>query len=298
MKGKSLLIRMRRNGFFNWIPDELYLKWRYRRLFKRKLDLENPITFNEKMQWLKLYDRNPLYTQLVDKYEVKKYISEKVGKEYTLKTLGLWDSFEEIDFSKLPEQFVLKCTHDSGTVIICKDRKTFNVEEAKKKIEYSLKRNFFWEAREWPYKNVKPRIIAEEYLAGPDNTEVRDYKFLCLNGEAKFLLISSKDKKSGDRRVDLFDLEENVIKIDRSLTDYSDLPSFPIHFDKMKELSSYIAKDFPTIRVDFYESKVRIYIGELTFYNCGGFACTMDYEWDKILGEMLTIDPKTKKGAT
>ena len=167
------------------IPDEIYLKWIYRARMDKNLDMENPITFNEKLQWLKLYDRNPLYTQLVDKYEVRKYISNIIGERYLIPLLGVYEKFSDIDFDKLPRQFVLKCTHDSGGLVVCKDKNALDMESAERKINRSLKRNYYYLQREWPYKNVKPRIICEKYMLDESNEELKDYKFLCFNGKVQ-----------------------------------------------------------------------------------------------------------------
>ena len=175
-------------GLTKWMSDERYLKWVYKLSFDKKLDLEDPQTFNEKLQWLKINDRRPLYVQLVDKYKVKKYVAEVLGEEYIIPTLGVWDRFEDIDFDKLPDQFVLKCTHDSGGLAICRDKSTFDKKAAEKKIKRSLKSNFFWRGREWPYKNVKPRIIAEQYMYDGSG-DLADYKIHNFNGETKFILV-------------------------------------------------------------------------------------------------------------
>lgn len=175
----------------NLLPDSFFLKREFRLRMGYPLNLQQPKTFNEKLQWLKLYDRNPLYTTLVDKYAVKKWVSDKIGEEYVIPTIGVWDKFDDIDFDKLPKQFVLKCTHDSGGLAICRDYSSFDIEAARKKINESLKRNFYYQSREWPYKNVRPRIIAEKYMEDSLDAELRDYKFYVFNGEPKFLLLAT-----------------------------------------------------------------------------------------------------------
>ena len=173
----------------NRLPDKYILKREYRLRMGIPLNLQNPQIFNEKLQWLKLYDRNPLYTTLVDKYAVKKWVSEKIGEQYVIPTLGIWEKFEDIDFDKLPNKFVLKCTHDSGGLVICKDKTKFDIESAKNKLNKSLKQNYYYSLREWPYKNVSPRIIAEKYMEDSRDAELRDYKFYTFNGEPKFIQI-------------------------------------------------------------------------------------------------------------
>ena len=167
------------------IPDKLFLKLRYFKSCHKFPNLKEPKTYNEKIQWLKLHDKNPLYTTLVDKYEVKKYIADKIGEEYIIPTLEVWDSFDDIDFDSLPNQFVLKCTHDSGGLVICNDKNKLDIAQARKTITSSLKNNYYWSGREWPYKDVKPRIIAEKYMEDSQTEELRDYKFFCFNGRVQ-----------------------------------------------------------------------------------------------------------------
>ena len=166
-----LFILLGHRGWFHWMDDETYLKIAYRVKMGKKLNLDPPVTFNEKLQWLKLHNQNPEYSKMVDKYEAKNWITEKIGDEFIIPTLGVWDTFDEIDFDKLPNQFVLKCTHDSGGLVICKDKRTLDKAKAKKKIEASLKRNYFLVGREYPYKAVKPRIIAEKYMVDSNPKE-------------------------------------------------------------------------------------------------------------------------------
>ena len=172
-------------GLYNNVSDDEYLKKLYKFRMGKELDLNNPKTFNEKLQWLKIHNRNPLYTTMVDKYAVKKYIADKIGEKYLIPTLGVWDNVEEIDFDKLPKQFVLKCTHDSGGIVICKDKSVLDYDKAKKKLKKSLESHFFLKWREWPYKDVKPRIIAEKFMEDDNANELVDYKVLCFNGEPK-----------------------------------------------------------------------------------------------------------------
>ena len=172
-------------GKYNSMSDEEYIKKMFKAKLGYELNLENPKTFNEKLQWLKINDRNDMYTTLVDKYAVKKYVSDILGEEYIIPTLGVWDRFEDIEFDNLPEQFVLKCTHDSGGLVICKNKKELNHAKAKKIIDSSLKTNFYWHGREWPYRDVKPRLIAESYMEDEKTSELRDYKFFCFSGTVK-----------------------------------------------------------------------------------------------------------------
>lgn len=296
MKRESWIVWARRRGFFNWIPDKTFLELKYRRLLKKKLDLEHPVTFNEKLQWLKLYDRDPLYMTLVDKYEVKKYVADIIGEEYIIKTLGVWDSFDGIDFDKLPNQFVLKGTHDCGSVIICEDKESFDRGKAKKELEASLKRNYFWEAREWPYKDLKPRIIAEEFIIDPTKRSINDFKFLCFHGKPEVLMITTKDESDDaiavTTRFDYFDMDGQFLDYNESIHDFSSIPELPKHFGKMKQLAEELARGFSFIRVDFYETGDRIYFGEYTLYHSAGFALHLSPEGDKSMGDMLKLDRK------
>ena len=182
--------------FFNWVPDKYFIKIQYRIARKKKLDFNNVQTLNEKLQWLKLYNRNPEFTKMVDKIAVKEYVSNMIGEQYIIPTLGVWENFEDIPFEELPDQFVLKCNHDSGGLVVCKDKSKLNIKEARKKINKSLKRNFYNGTREWPYKNVKPLIFCEKYMVDESGYELKDYKFYCFDGKVKFLMVSSDRQSS------------------------------------------------------------------------------------------------------
>lgn len=278
------------------IPDSLYLKYYYWRKSKKKLNLREPKTFNEKLQWLKLYNRKPEYTNMVDKYVVREYIKEKIGEEYLIPLLGVYDKFEDIEFNKLPKQFVIKCNHDSGGLVICKDKNNFNIMCAKTKINECLKRNYYYAGREWPYKNVKPRIIVEEYMEDEKSVDLRDYKFFCFNGEPKYLYVSEGLVDHSTAKISFYDMNYNEAEFGR--TDYekfSKKPEKPINFEKMKELTKILSKDIPFIRVDFYEINKKIYFGELTFYPTSGMMPFDPPEYDKILGDMLILPEKRRK---
>lgn len=275
------------------ISDKVFLKIMYKRRMKNKLNLKNPRTFNEKLQWLKLYDRNPEYTKMVDKYEVKQYISDKIGKEYIIPTIGVYDKFEDINFSELPEKFVMKCTHDSGSTIVCRDKKVFDIENAKKKTEKWLKQNFFYLAREWPYKNVKRRIVIEEYMEDNKKKELVDYKFYCFNGIPQYLYVSEGLENHATAKIDFFDMDYNYAPFGR--TDYKrfpEKPQKPTNFIKMKELSKILSENIPFVRVDFYEINNQIYFGELTFSPCGGYMPFDPKEYDKKLGDWIDLPKK------
>ena len=272
------------------LPDELYLKLIYRIRMGKKLNLKAPKTFNEKLQWLKLHDRNPLYTTLVDKYEVKSYIAERIGEEYVIPTLGVWDKFDDIDFNKLPDQFVLKCTHDSGGLIICKDKKRLDIEKAKAKIMRCLDTNYYWHGREWPYKFVKPRILAEQYMEDLGTHELRDYKFFAFDGTVRALFVASeRQDKQVETKFDFFDADFNHLDITNGHPNSEFTIEKPSSFDKMKELASTLSKGFPQLRVDFYDVNGHIYFGELTFSHWSGLTPFSPDKWDEIFGSWIDL---------
>lgn len=276
-----------RMGLYNKMNDEKYLKKKYKLIFHKELDLENPKTFNEKLQWLKLHDRKPQYSMMVDKYEAKKYVASIIGEEHIIPTLGVWERFEDIDFSKLPDQFVMKTTHDSGSIVICKDKSSFNIKEAKKKINKSLRRNYYLEHREWPYKNVKPRIIAETYMA--DVTGIlSDYKFFCFNGIPKIMYIS-KDN-SDNPGTDFFDMDFNHLNLKMRDNNSNILPDKPLSFLEMKKYAELLSKGIPHLRVDFYLINNSVYFGELTFYHMAGFQKVTPESWNEKLGDWINLD--------
>lgn len=274
----------------------MFLKIAYRIKMRRKLNLVNPVTYNEKLQWLKLYDRKEVYTKLVDKYEVKKIVASIIGDEYIIPTLGIWHHFDEIDFESLPDQFVLKCTHDSGGVVVCKNKKSLDKKKAKSIIEDSLKRNFFQVGREWPYKNVLPRIIAEEYKEDPDTKELRDYKFFCFDGNVKSLFIASdRFSESEETKFDFFDANFTHLPFTNGHPNASVPPKKPNQFDLMKELAAKLSLGIPQVRVDFYEVGDKVFFGEMTFFHWSGMKAFIPEEWDYKFGEYIKL-PNIRNG--
>lgn len=274
-----------------FIPDKAYIQIYYFSHFKRLANLKNPKTYNEKLNWLKLHDRNPLYTHLVDKYEAKEYVAEIIGNEYIIPTFGVWEHFDDINFDALPNQFVLKCTHDSEGLVIVKDKSRMDKIAAKDKIEAALKLNFYYIGREWPYKDVKPRIIAEKYMEDHVDGELRDYKFFCFNGEPKAMFIAS-DRSKDATKFDYYDLNFNHLNLKQRYPNAGNVRK-PATFDKMIELSKILAKKMPHVRVDFYEVDGKLYFGELTFYHFSGFMPFQPAKWDDIFGEWLKL-PRSK----
>ena len=275
-----------------FIDDKNYSKIIYKIKMGKKLNLQNPQTFNEKIQWLKLNDRKDIYTTMVDKYEVKKYVADIIGEEYIIPTIGIYDKFEDIDFEKLPNQFVIKCTHDSGSAIICKDKQKFNIEECKKKIKKSLKTNYYYEFREWAYKNVKPRIIIEEFRQDDKLKDLIDYKIYCFNGECYYVM-TCIDRNKGATKFIYFDRNWNLKKeFSNDGIKYGDSINIPKpqNLDKMFEFAEILSKNIPFVRVDFYEANGKLYFGEMTFYPSGGLDNTRTKKCDDYLNEKLKLE--------
>jgi len=275
----------------NHLPDEFILKREFRLRMGRPLNLQAPQTFNEKIQWLKLNDRNPLYTILVDKYAVKKWVAEKIGEQYVIPTLGVWSVFSDIIFDKLPNQFVLKCTHDSGGLIVVKDKNSLDLSLAQKKIEDCLRRNFYYEGREWPYKNVPPRIIAEKFLDDNGHVPV-DYKVYCFNGEPyKVMLCLDRDKDEPTKFYS-FDFKWNLLRHNlrgKKAPEGFTLPK-PKSLDLMYETAKKLSQGIPFVRVDFYDLNGHMYFGEMTFYPDSGFDAAILPEIDQLYGSMIDLN--------
>lgn len=278
-----------RRHVFDHMSDETYLKFSYRIIMGKELNLDAPKTFNEKLQWLKLNDRKDIYTKMVDKYEVKAYVADIIGEEYIIPTLGTYDDFNEIDFSVLPDKFVIKCTHDSGGVVICKDKSKLNIAEARDKINTCLKRNFYYVGREWPYKNVKPRITVEELIEDNENEDLNDYKFMCFGGKVKCSFVCTDRRSADGLKVTFFDKDWNKMPFSRHYPSSDKTIEKPKNYNKMIELSEKLAKDLCFVRIDFYEANGKIYFGEITFFpGCGLEEFTPD-EWDYTLGSWIKL---------
>ena len=287
-------------GFYNNMDDEKYLRKRYRLIYKRELHLNPPVLFNEKMQWLKLYDRNPLYTKIADKYQVKNYITEKLGEGYIIPTLGLYEKFGDINFSSLPNQFVIKTNHDSGGVIICKDKKSFNKKKAEEIISRKMKKNYFYGCREWCYKNIKPMSLIEPFLCCENNFNQKgliDYKFYCFSGVPLYVMASfgEAQKQHINHKYDM-----DFRSIDRQfrsiqITD-SSMFRKPENFEEMISVVRKLCAEFPHIRIDLYNVRGKIYVGEMTLYSNGGFV-NLPLEMDRKLGDLTDLNmAHVKKG--
>ena len=276
------------------IPDKIYLEWRYYLEMRSKLNLDNPQTFSEKLQWLKLYNRRPEYTCMVDKYAVKEYVANIIGEEYIIPTLGVWDRFEDINFDVFPSQFVLKTTHGGGNtgVVICKDKNKFDLDAAKTKLNRSLKRNIYKYYREWPYKDVQPRIIAEQYMEDESGYELNDYKFFCFDGEVKAILIATERHTKNGPYFDYFDKDFNHLPFEQGGPNSNKQIEKPEKLDEMCEVSRKLSKGIPHVRVDLYCVKGKIYFGELTFFDSSGLAEFNPKEWNYTFGSWIKLPNK------
>ena len=282
-------------GMYHNMPDDEYLKRRFHAARGYYMNFDDPKTFSEKLQWLKLHDHNPLYTKLVDKADVKGYIEEKLGADYVIPTLGVWDRAEDIDFDSLPEQFVLKCTHDSHGLCICKDKKKIDREKTKAKLGSALKSNYYLRFREWPYKNVKPRVIAEQYMSD-QGKDLADYKVHCFNGEAKVVLVCAGRFSAGGITEDFYDCEWNHLDIKRpKIPNAGTEQKKPEQLSEMLRLAEQLAQGIPFVRVDFYIVDNKVYFGEMTFFPASGFTPFVPEKWDLTLGGWLSLPKDERK---
>ena len=283
------IITLMNNTFLNrFISNERAIKCKFKYKMGKYPDLENPVSFSEKLQWLKLNNKNPEYTRIVDKITFKDYIREKLGDGYTVPTLGVWDKFDDIDFDKLPDKFVIKCNHDSGGLIICKDKSKLDKKAARKKINKCLKTNYYLLGREWPYKNVKPRILVEEYLDLPEG--LVEYKIFSFNGQAKVVDVCMGIAHTMNRTNTFFTRDWERIPMQQYLPNEKGEVSAPEELPKMLEIADKLSQGIPQVRVDFYVYKGNIYVGEMTFFHNSGAEKINPYEWDLKLGEYIDLD--------
>lgn len=278
---------------FTYVSDEYFVRAYYYCYHKEHLNLDNPQKFNEKIQWLKLYNRKKEYSTMTDKCLVKEYVASKIGNEYIVPTIGVWDNPANIDFDELPSQFVLKCNHDSGSIIICRDKNTFDSNKAIKKLEKSFRTNQFLKAREYAYKDIKKRIIAEAYLSDIDKEELMDYKFFCFNGEPKFVS-TDKGRFSGLHIRNFYNTDWEFINVQfGELNDPLHLDQKPKNFDKMLEICRKLSSGIPHVRVDLYNIDGKILFGELTFYHGGGTEIITPVEYEYEWGSYIELPPKS-----
>lgn len=276
------------------LSEEVYLKCLFRYRLGYCLNLKNPKSFSEKLQWLKLKDHNPEYTTMVDKFLVKEYVGKKIGQKYVIPTYGIWNTPEEIDWDNLPSKFVLKTTHGSGgsAVIICHDKAKLDKKEAMQKMQRSMGKSVYKNLREWPYKNVTPRIIAEELLPSENGKVPVDYKFYCFNGVPKAFLIATERFSSHHAYFDYFDIKGNLLPFTQGALNNPNTPTIPDNFEEMKTLAEILSKGIPHVRVDFYSIDNKVYFGELTFYDASGLCPFEPRDWDYIWGSWLTLPEK------
>ena len=270
-------------------PDKLYISTIYRLRFKRKLNWENPTSFCEKLNWLKIYDRRDTYASLADKYKVKSIVSQIIGGEYVVENYGVYDRWEDIDFSQLPDQFVIKATHDSGGAFVCRDKSSFDFESTKRIISKNLTLNYFYHLREWPYKNIKPRIIIDRFLDDHTGKELRDYKWWCFNGKPTYMYCTIKGKNIFEN---FYDMDFQPVEIDHGFPRHQPEFEKPSQFELMKELAEKLSQGIPFVRVDFFQVEEKVYFGEFTFYDWGGLHPFRNYQTDLKLGELIELPKK------
>lgn len=278
------------NAISKSLSDEEYLSQFYKIMFGKRLNLSEPKTFNEKMQWLKLYNRNPSYTVMVDKHLSKRLVSRIIGDNYVAKEYGCWDSFDEIDFANLPNSFVLKTTHGCGTILICKNKCSCDYLSYRDTFQQSLEDNFYYHLREWPYKDVEPKIIAEEYLSDGQNSILPVYKFFCFNGAPYLVQVIQNDKQYNES-IDYMDMKWNRLKLKQNFPNSKVLLPKPECFEKMKEVCTKLTKGIPFVRCDLYAIGTKIYFSEFTFFSDAGFEPFHPKKWDLILGEKIILPP-------
>lgn len=277
-----------------FLPDSIYLKLMYRLKLGKPLNLENPVTYNEKLQWLKLYYRKEEMITLVDKVDVKEYLSNIVDRKYVVPTLAIYDKVSEINWESLPEKYVVKTTNGGGntSVFICRDKSTFDTQKVSAKLSEALKVDFYKHSREWPYKNVKPRIIVEELLEDSKSNDLPDYKFLCFDGVPELLFIATGRQENPEPYFNFYDMYGKELELMQGHPRNPIAPELPINFELMKELSSKISSEYPHMRVDFYEVNGQVFIGELTFFHLAGFRPFNPESWDEYLGNLIKLPNK------
>lgn len=282
------------------LPDKPYLSLKFYKEFGRFPNWDTPQTFSEKLQWLKLYDRKPEYTMMVDKFAIKDYVAKKIGPEYVIPTLGLWNKPEDIEWEKLPDQFVLKTTHGGGNegVVICKDKKIFDKEKAIQKLNISMHTDLYQVWREWPYKNVPKRVIAEKYIEpNPETNDLSDYKFFCFDGKVKGLFVATERQNPNEEvKFDFFDADYNHLPFRQGHDHAKVTPLKPKNFELMKQLAEKLSKGIPHVRVDLYDLGDIVLFGELTFYHFSGLVKFEPEEWDYKIGEWLKLPINDKNG--
>lgn len=286
-----LINRLIKNS--KYIPVKIYLNILFKFFNGYKLNLNNPKTFLEKIQWLKIYDKNPEYTKMVDKIEVKNYVSEKIGKEYIIPTLKEYNTVDEIKLEELPSKFVMKCNHDSGKILLCNDKSTLEINKIKNDFKRLLNKDFYQISKEWPYKNVKRKILIEEYINDGEKSDLDDYKWYCFNGEPLYCQVI-RDRRTNET-IDFYDkdwIHQEFVGLNPKCDNGKKPAKKPENLSKHLEIARILSKDIPFIRVDLYEVNGKIYFGELTFYPNGGFGKFKPSIWDLKLGNLISLPNK------
>ena len=288
---KYLKAKRLQGSYGKKLDDETFIKKAFQLNMGYELDLQNPKTYNEKLQWLKLYNRKPEYAVMVDKYLVRDFIAKQIGEEYLIPLLGVWDRAEDIDFDALPEQFVLKCNHNSGVgMCICTDKSKLDIAKVREGLNKGLQQDYYLTGREWPYKNVPRKIIAEKYMVDESGYELKDYKFFCFDGKVKALFIAKDRQKEGEEtKFDFFDENFNHLPFTNGHPNSAPPYFKPDKFEEMKELAENLSQGIPHVRVDFYNINGKIYFGELTFFHWSGMVAFNPEEWDYKLGEWIEL---------
>ena len=278
------LVRKAWRLFEPFVSDELFLKVAFRLKVGYWPNLKQPRSYNEKLQWLKLHDKRPEYTQMVDKVAVKDFVAGIVGEKYIIPTIGVWNSVEDIDWNMLPQQFVLKASHDSGGVVVCKDKSKLDFESAKYKLRGAGKKDYTKYTKEYPYYHVPHRFIAEQYMEDESGFELKDYKIFCFDGVPKFLFVAT-GRQQHDTRFDFYDLDFNHLPVLNGHPNADVWPQKPLNFDEMLYVAAELSKGIPHVRVDLYNINGKIYFGELTFFHWSGMTPFEPREWDYKFGE-------------
>lgn len=291
---KNPIVRKLENAWWvllnHTLPDKMLLSIRYKHFFHKKLNWEKPLTFSEKIQWLKLYGRTPINVIMSDKYAVKEYVSERIGEKYVIPLLGVWDRPEEIDFSQLPDQFVIKCNHNSGGVFVCQDKSKFNEEMVRRGLRKAMKHDYYIDSREYAYKGIPRKIFAEQYMEDTETHELRDYKFFCFDGVPKALFIATGRLQGEDKvKFDFFDMDYNHLPFTNGHPNAKILPEKPKCFEEMKQLAAKLSKGMPHVRIDFYEVNGKVYFGEFTFSHWGGLKPFEPEKWDYTFGSWIKL---------
>ena len=269
------------------LSDKGYVFLDYIRNLHSIPNLKQSKNFNEKLQYIKLYDHNPKYTKMVDKLAMREIIKEKIGEGYTVPVLGIWNSFEEIDFNTLPDRFVLKCNHDSGSYIICPNKELLDLDKAKKKISIALKHNYYYQNREWIYKDIKPQVFAEQFLKDNETDFLWDYKFFCFHGKPRIMYV--EQEASDNKTAAFFDMDKNFLDLEVDDPRRSVPAELPDCFDRMKDISAVLSEGIPFLRVDFFVINGKIYVGEMTFFHDGGFGKIRQKEWNLRMGSWIDL---------